>query len=98
MCRIFKKYGVDNVFNSHTIVYERSHPITAGEVSKDSVRYILVGGFNEFDEWTKSNGLSAKLYGVSPCYVRVNLTPYRLEQQDIALDGKQFDTLVIEKD
>jgi len=100
LCPIFEKYGVDIVFNSHAIVYERSHPITAGKVSKDGVRYILVGGFGKFDSWfrTKSNGRSAKLSGVSPNYVRIGLSPYRLELQAIDIDGKLFDTLVLEKD
>lgn len=32
LCPIMEQYGVDLVINSHTIVYERSHPICDGKV------------------------------------------------------------------
>jgi len=97
---IFEQYGVDIVFNSHAIVYERSHPVTEGKVAKCGVRYILVGGFGKFDHWfrPKSNGLSAKLSGNRPNFVRVALSPYRLELEAIDWEGRRFDALVIDKD
>ena len=59
---LFEKYSVDIVFNSHAILYERSHPIREGKPDRNGVRYILTGGFADFDYWfwDKSNGLSAK--------------------------------------
>lgn len=32
LCPVMEQYGVDLVFNSHTITYERSHPIRSGKI------------------------------------------------------------------
>lgn len=95
---LFEKYNVDIVFNSHAIVYERSHPVKEGMINKNGVRYILVGGHGDLDRWIrdKSNRLSAKL-SARPCYVRVALTPWSLELQAIDHAGILFDTLSLEK-
>lgn len=95
---LFEKYGVDIVFNSHAIVYERSHPIKKDKVAKDGVRYILVGGHGDYDVWFRPNrnGLAAKL-GSRPNYVHVSLTPHTLELQAIDYEGKLFDMMVLEK-
>ena len=95
---LFERYGVDIVFNSHAIVYERSHPLKGGKPDKDGVRYILTGGFGDFDDWfwDKTNGRSAKI-AARPNYVRVAVTPWSLELQAIDYEGKLFDTLNLEK-
>ena len=95
---IFEKYGVDVVFNSHAIVYDRSHPVKGGKVAKDGVRYILVGGYGDLDDWfrEKQNGLSAKICA-RPNYVHVAITPWRFELQAFDYEGKLFDTLTLEK-
>ena len=95
---LFEKYDVDIVFNSHAILYERSHPIKNNQLNKNGIRYILVGGYNGFEGWfwPKSNGFSAKMCS-RPCYVRVSLTPFTLELQAIDYEGKLFDSLSLEK-
>ena len=95
---IFEKYDVDVVFNSHSILYERSHPIKENEVHPDGVRYVVVGGFKDVDQWfrPKANRFSAKI-SARPCFTRVSLTPWRLELQAIDYEGILFDSLTIEK-
>jgi len=95
---LFEKYGVDIVFNSHAILYERSHPIKNGQFDPNGVRYILTGGFADVDRWfwDKSNGLSAKR-AARPNYVRVAITPESLELQAVDWEGKLFDTLNLKK-
>ena len=98
LASLFEKCGVDIVFNSHAIIYERSHPIKEERVSKDGVRYILVGGFGCFEHWLrdKRSRFAAKLSS-RPNYVHVSLTPFSLELQAIDHEGKLFDTLTLEK-
>ena len=95
---LFEDCGVDVVFNSHAIVYERTHPIKEDAVHPDGVRYVLVGGYEDFDRWfwEKRNPLTAKLAG-RPNYVYVSLSPWRFELQAIDYEGNLFDQLVIEK-
>jgi len=95
---LFEECGVDIVFNSHAIVYERTHPIKENQVHPDGVRYILVGGYGDFDGWfrAKSSSFTAKL-AARPNYVHVALTPWRLELQAVDYEGKLFDSLVLEK-
>ena len=95
---IFEEYGVDIVFNSHAIVYERSHPIKGGELSPDGVRYIVVGSMQYKDPWfrPKSSRFSAKL-AARPSFLSISLTPWRFELQSIDLEGKLIDSLTIEK-
>lgn len=99
LCPLFEKYGVDIVFNSHAIVYERSHPIREDKVVKDGIRYILVGGYNDFSFWfrEKQNGFAAKTQS-RPGYVHVSLTPYTLELQAVDYEGKLFDMLTLHKE
>lgn len=95
---IFEEYGVDVVFNSHAVIYERSHPLRGGKVAPDGVRYVVVGSPTCREHWLrhKSNRLAAKVAGGSNI-IRVSLTPYRFELQAISLDGKLIDSLVIDK-
>jgi len=99
LCRIFEDYGVDMVFNSHIKVYERSHPIRNDSINfSNGVRYVVVGGAGESPEWFhhKKAWHTAKSRAV-PHIVHVCLTPEYLELQAIDLDGKLFDSLVIQK-
>jgi len=98
-CPVFEKYGVDIVFNSHAIVYERSHPILNDQIVKNGVRYILAGGYDDVSHWfrPKQNGFAAKIAG-RPNYIHVSLTPYTLELQAIDYEGKLFDMLTINKE
>ncbi len=95
---VMEKYKVDMVFNSHSIVYERSHPIKQDRYDKDGIRYVVVGSFGEYESWfrEKSNGFAAKVSS-RPCYVRIAVTPGSLELQTIDHEGKLFDSLLLEK-
>jgi len=95
---IFEAYGVDIVFNSHAVIYERTHPIRNGAVAPEGVRYVVVGGFGAFEKWIrdKTTRFSAKV-SARPSYVRVSVTPWRMELQAIDCEGKLFDTLTIDK-
>lgn len=99
LCPLFEKYGVDIVFNSHAIVYERSFPIRNGQVDAHGVRYILPGGFDDVGAWfrTKKQRFSAKINS-RPCYIYVAASPDLLELQGIDHRGVVFDTVVIEKE
>lgn len=95
---LFEKYGVDVVFNSHAIVYERSHPIREGRIASDGIRYILAGGYGDYGSWfrDKCNKFSAKISN-RPGYIRVSLTEERLELQAIDYMGRLFDLMTLEK-
>ena len=90
---------MDMVFTSHSIVYERSHPIREDTVDFTSgVRYIVAGGAGEQPKWFhhKKAGHTAKSRAV-PHFVHVSVTPFGLEYQAIDLDGRVFDSLMIQK-
>lgn len=96
---LFEKYGVDIVFNSHVVIYERSHPIKEGRIDPNGVRYIETGGYGEYDEWfrNKCSDFSAKISSRA-CYLRVGLTPDRMELQAVDYQGRLFDFLALEKE
>ena len=99
LCRIFEEYDVDIVLNSHTIVYERSHPIRNDSIDySKGVRYIVAGGAGAVPEWFhhKKAWHTAKSRAV-PHFVHISVTPEHLELQAIDLEGKLFDSLVIQK-
>ncbi|MBR2950717.1 MAG: hypothetical protein IKC46_12805 [Lachnospiraceae bacterium] len=89
---------MDVVFNSYAVVYERSHPIKNGKLHWDGVRYVLVGGYHDCDDWfrDKGNGFSAKRCA-RPNYVRVAHTPWSFELQAFDYEGRMFDILTLEK-
>ncbi len=96
---VFEKYNVDLVFNSHAIVYERSHPITGDMIDyRSGVRYIVAGGAGAAPDWFfhKKNWHSAKTRAV-PHFVHVVITSRLLELQAIDYKGHLFDTLIIDK-
>ncbi|MHB1485930.1 MAG: metallophosphoesterase, partial [Saccharofermentanales bacterium] len=91
--------NVDIVFNSHTIVYERSHPITGNRIDFDrGVRYIVVGGAGAAPDWFfhKKSWHTAKSRAI-PHFVHVVITSGHLELHAIDYEGNLFDTLVIDK-
>ena len=99
LCRIFEMYDVDMVFTSHAIVYERSHPIREDSVDfSKGVRYIVAGGAGEQPKWFhhKKAWHTAKSRAV-PHFVHIGVTPSYLEFQAIDLDGRVFDSLMIQK-
>ena len=95
---LFEKYGVDMVFNSHAVVYERTHPIKKDKVDPTGVRYVLVGGYaNGKHYFTNRNYCyTAKKYD-APSYVHVAVTPWSLEMQAVDYEGRMIDTITLEK-
>ncbi|MCL2704588.1 MAG: metallophosphoesterase family protein [Spirochaetaceae bacterium] len=99
LCRIFEKYGVDLVFTSHTLVYERSHPLRNASVDfLNGIRYMVLGGAGSRPKWFhhKKAWHTAKSCAI-PHFAHVSVTPEYLEFQAIDLDGKLFDNFVIQK-
>jgi hypothetical protein len=100
LCPVFEKYGVDLVFNSHTIVYERSHPLSAGKVDFDEgIVYIVAGGAGAMPEWLlpKREWHTSQSLAV-PHFLQVVVTSDNLEVRAIDQDGRLFDTLRVRKD
>ena len=98
LCKIFEKYDVDIVFTSHTIVYERSHPIRNNSFDSKGVRYIVVGGAGARPDWFhhKKSWHTAKSRAVSH-FVHISISPEYLEFQAIDLDGRLFDSFILQK-
>ncbi|TCZ80191.1 metallophosphoesterase family protein [Paenibacillus albiflavus] len=99
LCPILEEYEVDLVFNSHTIVYERSHPIRAGEIDFDKgIVYIVSGGAGAMPDWLlpKRDWHTSQSLAV-PHFVQVVVTLEQLEVRAIDLEGRLFDTMQIRK-
>jgi len=98
LCDVFENYQVDIVFTSHAIVYERSHPLRKGSVDSQGVRYIVVGGAGAQPDWFhhKKAWHAAKSRAV-PHFVHVSVSAEHLELQAIDLDGRLFDSFMLQK-
>lgn len=99
LCVLFEEYGVDIVFTSHAIVYERSHPITNGRIDyKKGVRYVVVVGAGARPQWFhhKKAWHTAKSRAV-PHFVHVSVTQEHLELQAIDFEGRLFDMISLHK-
>jgi acid phosphatase type 7 len=99
LCPALEAYGVDIVFNSHTIVYERSHPLRAGRVDfAGGVRYIVAGGAGAKPEWfnPKRAWHTAQAVAV-PHFVQLVVAGRHLELHAIDQHGRHFDALVLDK-
>lgn len=91
--------GVDLVFNSHTIVYERSHPITDGRLDvEEGITYIVAGGAGAKPDWfhPKRSWHTAQAHAV-PHFVHVSIAGPTLELQAVDMDGHVFDRLCLRK-
>lgn len=100
LCPLMEQYGVDLVFNSHTIVYERSHPIRNGEVDMDNgIVYIVAGGAGAMPEWLlpKRERHTSQSLAV-PHFVQVVVTSTSLEVRAVDDEGRLFDMMRIRKD
>ena len=92
---VLEEYGVDLVFNSHTIVYERSHPLRAGRLDPESgVIYVVAGGAGARPEWfhPKRAWHTAQALAV-PHFVQVVVAGPTLELRAIDDEGRLFDIL-----
>ncbi len=99
LCPLFERYGVDVVFNSHAILYERSHPIRAGRLDlRAGVRYIVAGGAGSKPEWfhPKRAWHTAQSLAV-PHFVQASIAGPTLELRAIDDEGRLFDTLTLSK-
>ena len=99
LCPVFEQYGVNMVFNSHTIVYERSHPLTNGQLDLESgVTYVVVGGactrpswFDHKRAWHTAQALAV------PHMVQVVIAGETLESRAIDHEGRLFDVMTVRK-
>ncbi|MFK7691580.1 metallophosphoesterase [Paenibacillus sp. HJGM_3] len=100
LCPVLERHGVDLVFNSHTIVYERSHPLRADRLDyEDGIVYIVAGGAGAMPDWLlpKREWHTSQSVAV-PHFLQVVALPDRLDIRAIDMDGRLFDTLTIRKD
>lgn len=96
---VFEQYGVDVVFSSHTIVYERSYPLRGGKLDFDGgVVYIVAGGAGAMPEWLlpKRAWHTSQSLAV-PHFVQVTAAEGILDIRAIDSEGRLFDTLQIRK-
>jgi len=99
LCPVLEEHGVDVVFNSHTIVYERSHPLRNGKVDFQSgVVYVVAGGagarpqwFHHKRAWHTSQALAV------PHFVQVVIAEDVLVLNAIDEVGRLFDTVTLTK-
>ena len=99
LCPVFEEYGVDIVFNSHTIVYERSHPIRGDRIDFESgVTYVVAGGAGACPHWFhhKRAWHTAQALAV-PHFVHVVIAGNMLELRAIDDEGRLFDTATCTK-
>ena len=100
LCPVFEKFGVDLVINSHTIVYERSHPVRNNRINhKAGTTYIVAGGAGWEPDWLphKRAWHTAQSLAV-PHFVQVVVAGGRLELNAIDQEGRIFDRLQLKKD
>jgi hypothetical protein len=100
LCPILEEYDVNLVFNSHSIVYERSHPIRAGAFApQGGIVYVVAGGAGAKPEWfhPKRAWHTAQALAV-PHFVQVVVAGQTLELRAIDQDGRLFDTFLLSKD
>ncbi len=103
-CPLFEKYGVDAVFTSHSMVYERSWPLNAGAVDFDhGVTYYVVGGAGAVREgmypcwfYPKREWHTAESF-IEPHFLQVQLAGNRLEIKTRGISGAILDIWQIQK-
>ena len=99
LCPVLEEHGVDRVFNSHTIVYERSHPLRNDRLDPDSgIIYIVAGGAGAKPDWLhhKRAWHTAQAVAV-PHFLQVVAAGRRLEVHAFDVAGQLFDTFVLDK-
>ena len=99
LCPIFEEHGVDLVFNAHTLVYERSHPIRGNRLDTESgIVYVVagVGGVVPNRMLHKREWHTAQAFSV-PHFVQVVIAGPTLELRAFDTQGHLFDTLLLNK-
>ncbi|MBM3265618.1 MAG: metallophosphoesterase family protein [candidate division Zixibacteria bacterium] len=99
LCPIMEAYGVDIVFNSHTIVYERSHPIRGDRLDlKNGITYVVAGGAGMRPQWFHHKKAWHTAFSLgTPHFLHVSVAGTRLELHAIDYEGRLFDMMVREK-
>ena len=95
----FERLGIDMVFNSHTIVYERSHPLRDNRLDLEhGVVYVVAGGAGARPQWLhhKRSWHTAQSRAI-PHFVQVTVADRRLELHAIDHLGNHFDSLRLQK-
>lgn len=87
--------GVDVVLNSHTIVYERSHPLRAGALDEDGgIVYVVAGGAGAKPDWFhRHRAWHTAQAAAVPHFLLGTVTPRRLELRAIDVEGRVFDRM-----
>lgn len=99
LCPILEQYGVDLVLNSHTIVYERSHPLRENRIDYDQgIVYIVAGGAGAMPGWLlpKREWHTYQSLAV-PHFLQVVVSENHLRIYAVDEDGSCFDSLMIRK-
>lgn len=99
LCPIFEKYHVDIVFNGHSHIYERTHPLTKDTLDMtQGVIYVTTGGggagLHKLNE--KRSYWTAELAGKYH-YCLVKIAEKNLQMMVYDIDGKLLDFLTIRK-
>lgn len=91
--------AVDVVLNSHTIVYERSHPLRGGALDEENgIVYVVAGGAGAKPDWFHRHRAWHTAQAVAvPHYVLATVTPRRLELRAIDVEGRLFDRLELQR-
>ncbi|MGZ9584420.1 metallophosphoesterase [Paenibacillus marinisediminis] len=100
LCPVLEEYNVDLVFNSHTIVYERSHPICEDKVDyAKGIVYVVAGGAGAMREWLlpKREWHTSQSLAV-PHFLQVVVAADRIEIRAIDEEGRLFDRWGMQKD
>lgn len=101
LCPLLEEHGVDLVFNSHSVVYERSHPISRGAVAPSGdagTVYVVAGGARERPDWFHPRRAWHTAHALAtPHFVQVAVGAGTLELKAIDQDGHVFDMHVLTK-
>jgi hypothetical protein len=93
ICPVLERFGVDLVFNSHTIVYERSHPLRQGRLDLQSgIVYVVAGGAGAMPGWLHPHRSwhTAQSLAV-PHFVQVAVAGPTLDLRAFDDQGRLFD-------
>ena len=99
LCPVMEEHGVDLVFNSHTIVYERSHPLRGNQMNADGgIVYVVAGGAGAKPEWfhRKWAWHTAQALAV-PHFVQVVIAGTTLSLRAMDDEGRLFDAMALTK-
>jgi len=98
LCPALEEHGVNVVFSSHTIVYERSHPIRKERLDEEGegIVYIVAGGAGAKGDWfhPKRAWHTAEALAV-PHFVHGSVAGATLALKGVDLDGRVFDSVTL---